>query len=121
MNKIKQNFEVVDGILGDYKTGKIISDATGRPGRLWDKIQELFDIIVEKNGQVRPQNSSKFKTMLRRLQENIDPYITYEKYIKRAKLLVPDHEVLPLKAMIESLVKNEEIRDLMISAVISEL
>lgn len=119
----KPNFPVVDALIEDVGTGritKVVSDATGTPDRLINKIQELFDITIDATGNVTRAESPKFRDMLGRLQ-SIEGSMEYENYVKKAKLFVPNDMVNPLKAAIQSNVSDPAIRKLLVDAVISEL
>lgn len=117
LNKINKNFPVVDIISKDK--GYIISIGRGRPDYLWDKIQVLFNVEITASGHVSA-NLNKFDKMMNLLKKNnkVKDLVDFE---NKARLLVPDDVVMPLKAMIMSRVKEEQLRLRMINAIISEI
>jgi len=117
LNVMHKNFPVVDII--DKNKGHIISIGRGRPDYLWDKIQTLFNVDITSNGYTSA-NLNKFNEMINLLKKNtkIKDLADYE---SKARLMVPDDAVLPLKAIITSKVKDEQIRLRMINAIISEI
>ncbi len=117
------NFPVLDLLVGDPQKGKLVSVATGRETRLWDKIQVLFDVEVDDAGMLKRSNIKKFNTMLSRLETLgfLGSGDCYAEYLGRAQLLVPSHAVDPMKVQIKQKIKDKKYQDLLVQAIISDI
>jgi hypothetical protein len=116
LNELLKNFPVVDAISNS--SGRhIFSIARGTPEYLYDKIRVLFNVKITMAG-VESAKLKKFDTMLSLLQKN-DKIKDLSDYMNRARLLIPDHAVLPFKAMIVKRVKDPIWRQRMLNAIVS--
>ena len=113
--KLFQNFPVVDAI--NNKTGHIISIARGTPEYLWDKVQVLFNVKITQAG-IQSAKLTKYNNMLISLKR-AGLIKDLSDFTRKARLLVPDHAVLPFKAIITKRVRDPILRERMLKAIIS--
>lgn len=123
LNKLKPNFEIVDISVGSKQSGEILSIATGREGRLTDKVMVLFDVEIDAAGNLSRANRPKFNAMMRSLVGNgyLKPPGDYDEFVSRARLLVPNHSADPLRAVVMERVKDPTLREKMVKAITSEI